>query len=63
MSGERFTEGDWNEEGTVYEPVEPEEVPRGSERVYCPIHECWLMQDHYGNSVCIVCLVEDRLDL
>lgn len=43
--------------------VLPGEVEPQSERVYCADHKCWLVQDAYGNWICYVCVVEDRLDL
>lgn len=63
MDETQRTGTDWNKESTVYEPVKSEEVPDQSRRVYCPDHECWLIQDAYGNWICVVCLVEDRLNL
>lgn len=50
---------------TVNSPpkIKDEEVPEGSQHVYCEKHECWFVSDMYGQFICIVCLVEDRLDL
>lgn len=45
----------------VYSRIEPEDTGPQSERVYCEEHGCWKIKDAYGNFICIVCLVEDRI--
>lgn len=44
----------------VYNRIPPEDAG-GSEHVYCEEHGCWKFKDAYGQFVCVVCLVADRL--
>lgn len=47
----------------VYDRVPPSDVDPQEEHVYCEEHGCFRIKDLYGNLICVVCLVEDRLEL
>lgn len=43
-----------------YDPSVLEEQTK--ERFWCEEHNCMLIQDALGDWICVVCLVEDRLN-
>lgn len=47
----------------VYDRIPPEDIESVESHVFCEEHGCIKFKDLYGNFVCIVCLVEDRLEL